>query len=884
MTGKGTAWGLALAAWGLALPLAAAREAPVGTWPSPRQNRRLTAFQPLPGAMRVAPEVRSQVTVGEVSAALVPFASRPGGAPDRAVALPDGRLRCYDLDGKLLWEVHPEGLNFERLVAAEDLDGDGRVELALTAGRPQSPLGAALLVDADTGELRFRYDVEPMSYSWALHIGAYLPGVRGQQLVVLMQGYPPDKKNGYLALFEFPQPGAAPRQRWRYDFDEYTAFPSLLTSDVDGNGVKELCVQTHSRMWVLDAPTGRVKQFLRWSVAPGNNRSYGLIRFQDLNGDGREDFFCIANFAQHHEVLLNEDGKLRLAWARGWADSVTTASVATIWAEPPIADVDGDGKLEMVLSMYRADGEPRWVVRVYDVLTGEVKALLPDRVATDLQDLDGDGIPEILTEITRDPTRAEVTGMVLYRRTAAEWRELWRAEGARSGTIPPGSRQGGARQAPLPSADTPVLVQTPAGMRRLAWDGERGPHLVEYRPPPASGPDLSRIQARAGLLAPAPLVADLDADGRNEVIVHVGGTVTVYSYRPEAGLVPRASFRSDASPAVADLNGDGRLELVVGTASADSPPHLSALRLGQEQPLWEVTLHPERPGIPHGRPLYFQTGRFTGARGDDLYVLAGTPVLRSMVLDGRTGSIVWEKAETPGLKERYFGPTSNHAAVWDFNGDGKDDLVFSNPDYYCVASGPTGELLLGPSFPPEIFKQPSQGLYTFPALLEHATGDPTVCLVDGHYFQAAMTLRAQPHWYRLPETGEARSGAEGFLRLQDGTWLLGFGRQDGRFSCVEALTGRGRWELPLEGAAGPVSSCDIDGDGQPEFLFGTSHGTLYAVADAGSRPRVLWKTRLPGSVGMPVAADVTGSGKSEILVAAGDGRLYLLTPPLRPGP
>ena len=86
-------------------------------------------------------------------------------------------------------------------------------------------------------------------------------------------------------------------------------------------------------------------------------------------------------------------------------------------------------------------------------------------------------------------------------------------------------------------------------------------------------------------------------------------------------------------------------------------------------------------------------------------------------------------------------------------------------------------------------------------MLESGKGEPTVCLVNGHYFQAAMTLRAQPKWYRLPETGVAPAGAEGFLRLADGSWLMGFGRQDGRFVCVEVETGKTRWELPLEASA-----------------------------------------------------------------------------------
>jgi hypothetical protein len=203
-------------------------------------------------------------------------------------------------------------------------------------------------------------------------------------------------------------------------------------------------------------------------------------------------------------------------------------------------------------------------------------------------------------------------------------------------------------------------------------------------------------------------------------------------------------------------------------------------------------------------------------------------------------------------------------------------LVFTNPDYYCIASGPTGDLLLGPAFPPKIFNQPSQGLYSLPAILENPTGEPTVCLVDAHYFVAAMSLSAQPQWYHLPEPGEARCGAEGFLRRADGSWLLGFGRQNGQFACLNVPDGTVRWELPVAASCTTVASGDVDGDGREEFVFGTSHGHLWAVGDADGQPRVLWTLDLGAAVGPPILADVNGDGKSEVLVCTLDGYLTVL--------
>jgi hypothetical protein len=849
--------------------------ADAGSWPAPRQNRQLTAIQPLPGKMKSAPKIAASLPFPRGQGMVTAIASKPNGKLDRAIVIADGRLRCYGLDGKLHWESHPAGLNFQSLVAAEDIDADGRVELALMAGRPTAPLGAAVVVDAETGKTRFRYDVEPMSYWWTMQVDDYLPNVAGKQIVVCEHAYPPDEKFGYIVLFDFEKPGSTPRQRWRYDFDHYTCFPPLLRADVDGDGVKELCVETHSRMWVLKVETGKVHQYIEWDVSPANIRSYGLVRFQDLNNDGLPEFFCIANFAHHHEVLLNEKGKLKRAWAHGWEASVTTQTLATSWPDPPIADVDGDGKLEMLVSMYASDGKPRWMTRIYDALTGELKLAIPDRIATHLTDLDSDGVAEILSDISTDPTQTDIQGAALLKVKGKNSTELWNAKGVRAAARR-GEIEARQRDAATELCDR-IYVQEKGQSQRLTWETGKVALRAEKPPTPPPGPDFSRIPATVGNILDPPLVADIDGDGKNEVIHFYQGQVTLYRYDAKTGFTKFAEYTSTAPPAVADLDGDGKLELIIGTASATTEPVIKALRPGRTpESLWNITLPKIAPtGMPYGKPLVFQTGRFLGREGFDIYVYAGTPFVRSLVLNGSDGALVWEKGKIPDT-ERYYAPTVNLSAVWDFDGDGKDDLVFTCPDYYCVASGPTGEGLFGPALPPKIFNQPSMGLYTFPAVLPNAKSEPTVCLVDGHYFQAAMTAHARPMWYHLPIVGEAKSSAEGFLQKPDGSWLMGFGRQNGKFACVDVTTGKVKWEFPLEGSASAISACDIDGDGKQEFVFGTSHGELYALADAGSKARVVWKAKLPAGVGTPVIADVDNDGASEILVGLGDGRLCLL--------
>jgi len=291
---------------------------------------------------------------------------------------------------------------------------------------------------------------------------------------------------------------------------------------------------------------------------------------------------------------------------------------------------------------------------------------------------------------------------------------------------------------------------------------------------------------------------------------------------------------------------------------------------------WQTVFpEPPEPGLPQPRTAYLRAGRFTGGPGDDLYVWAGTPSVRSAVLDGRTGAIVWERCQAPG-SERYWGPSVNLASVYDVNADGNDDLVFTNPDYYCVASGPTGEFLVGPLFPPDIFKQPSQGLYTCPVILARPPQHPLVCLVAGHYFQGALSLTGEPSWYTLPVVGENRCAREGFRLAGDGVWQMGFGRENGQFACVDTRDGTVRWQLDLRAAASDATACDVNGDGVAEFLAGTSHGALLALNDAGNAPNRVWTVELGAAVGAPIAADLDGDARCEIAVPTADGRVLVL--------
>ncbi len=839
---------------------AAAAGASPGDWPESRQNRHLTGCQPLPGSSAETPTIRATYDLPRTQPAITPVALPDGRGP-LGLCIVSGALLCFDTSGRRVWECHPPGLNFSRIAACRDLNRDGTLEIALEAGRPAQPFGAAALVALDDGALLWQYDVEPMSYWWKLYAGAYLPGREDEQLIVLMHGYPPDKDNGYMALFAFPEAGVLPALRWRYAFHEYTCFPTLLRTDLDGDGLEELAIETHSRLWFLDAATGALKHFARWDVAPANMRSYGHIEFVDLNRDGRADFLCIADFAQHHEVLLNKDGVMEKAWSHGWGESVTTSKVATTWPAPPYADVDGDGGLEIVVSMFNSEDDGAWLVRVYDAVDGRLKYRAPGFAAVTLADVDGDGAADVLANRTDDPTRTHFDGAALLAVREGALEAVWSEP---------------ALTALDRTSEHGPLLRGPGGVVALSVSGGAATLHPFTEPPGEPVADFSAVPAIQGPPFPVLLAADILGDARNELLVYQEPAATVLQFTGDA-LQERARFESGAPPALADFNGDGALEVAVMAVSPTALPSVAVRDLREAGAARWQTVFPEppEPGLPQPRTAYLRAGRFTGGPGDDLYVWAGTPSVRSAVLDGRTGAIVWERCQAPG-SERYWGPSVNLASVYDVNADGNDDLVFTNPDYYCVASGPTGEFLVGPLFPPDIFQQPSQGLYTCPVILARPPQHPLVCLVAGHYFQGALSLTGEPSWYTLPVVGENRCAREGFRLAGDGVWQMGFGRENGQFACVDTRDGTVRWQLDLRAAASDATACDVNGDGVAEFLAGTSHGALLALNDAGNAPNRVWTVELGAAVGAPIAADLDGDARCEIAVPTADGRVLVL--------
>src|SRR5207248_2970170 len=101
-------------------------------------------------------------------------------------------------------------------------------------------------------------------------------------------------------------------------------------------------------------------------------------------------------------VIGRRNGKLQRLWLKVWeprkekgASLDTDRTVVARVNPEPVQDLDGDGRKEIVVSLFNVTGDNRWHVVALDALTGDTRFDLPGQFCTGLRDADGDGVPEL---------------------------------------------------------------------------------------------------------------------------------------------------------------------------------------------------------------------------------------------------------------------------------------------------------------------------------------------------------------------------------------------------------------------------------------------------------------------------------------------------------
>lgn len=318
---------------------------------------------------------------------------------------------------------------------------------------------------------------------------------------------------------------------------------------------------------------------------------YASPALADLRGDGKLEI--VFGAADQRIYAIDGKGKALPGWpvlARDEGGDKTK-----ILSSPAIGDLDGDGSPDVVEGTGEVYGSvPNTTGRVY-AFSARGKPLPgwpvePPGLAADSIPLAGEGVPV-------SPSLADVDGDGRDEVAVAAFTgqpELYGGDGTRlAGTASANRFQSQGRGAASPASSTAILalgangafgLTTPDGRLRF-FGGAVDARLAQAQLSPASEVffehllggwdatsgewlDAFPIPVEGWEILTSPAVADVDGDGRAEVIDGTSGNL-LHAFS-EDGSEPRGWPKQSggwlvASPAVGDVDGDGRQEVVAVT-------------------------------------------------------------------------------------------------------------------------------------------------------------------------------------------------------------------------------------------------------------------------------------------------------------------------------
>ena len=337
---------------------------------------------------------------------------------DLLIAVGGGLIR-YDAFGGIVWKSGCYGLNAIATIA--DLDGDGSPEIVASSGYE-----VFVFFSSDARLLMRDYVGFPASAGAPANTilaHRFDPHAAGMHLVV------PLMSAREVRTYDFRQGAehALPAKSLWMD-DAY--HPTIAAADLDHDGMDELVVSKLSGMYIFDVLTGSMKSSVQWTSNGERHRNYGLMQFHDLDGDGDLEVVIAADRVARHISVLDNDGRgnFSLVWDRfiEFIYPSDTTELRHTWNS--VADVDGDGRLELVVSLFNDRKDGRWWLEVIDPLTGTVKAELADRYLWGIQDLDGDILPEILVSRESERQTRPFGGVEVLSCRDGVWRTRWTGE------------------------------------------------------------------------------------------------------------------------------------------------------------------------------------------------------------------------------------------------------------------------------------------------------------------------------------------------------------------------------------------------------------------------------------------------------------------------
>ncbi|MBD3184636.1 PQQ-binding-like beta-propeller repeat protein [Candidatus Poribacteria bacterium] len=763
----------------------------------------------------------------------------------------------------------------------------------------------------------------------AVRLAKLLPDIPGYQKVEFDNAFSIGAEENYGRMYAYDKGADNPRLVWQTERIKDMYSPVVAIADTDLDGQDEVILLTHYHLAIYDALTGKEKESVSWNVG----RNYGQLDVVDVNSDGRPDFVIQADDPPHLEYIANKPSGLEMVWSHKYLKDEGDVAVPREFylqnLPNTVRDLDGDGKIEFAVNIHDFREEGRWRVVVFDVITGEVKYEIQDRYLWAVADLDSDGCFDFFMSEALDKTIDRRSRLFVSTLKDNQVIQRWESDDKGRFCMRPYFFPDNVNSASSRGPVTRSVLVTngygdvegffvSVGKKLLPVDGKEYKTKFTVTSPSKTPPKALAASSDLGILVEVnaesgniglensaakikshyqkgnfratPAVADVDGDGKNEIIVEDAEAFirvmrlednnfeTLWKFRASAQPV-WVTWKTDHAPvSVVDLDGDGKKEIICCDNGDEEHTTIYALR-HEGSVYWKSEFDWIAPGLTET----FRVGLFRKEGWDVLVTIQANTQPEMLCLDGRTGDIRWHRKIWRDDTGKAW-PYPNNYVCFDNNGDGYHEIYGSYAYIYYALDGNTGKPFQKPvNIWSDVFKRWQS--YSTPIPADFDGDGNTEFLLASFSFAiggiAIMTPECDILWEKALSNDFGARGLQGVGDCDgDGIPDIAFYHLDGRIACYDGKTGQVKWEvkdLKSHGSmsGGHFASGDIDSDGYDEFLYPLGSNELIAL-DHHADNHVLWRVVLSADPGTPILADVDGDGLAEILVCTSDGFLNVL--------